>query len=259
MDTMTDPQTTQAPLLTDFPKLHCPFIRQTFKVNKDHFKQLGSLLNLRSPEVYLAVDRVNPGYEWVFDDPDTFAVEKLNGTNIKLMTEKGRLIALQNRKNVIDPLQIVHGKTFIIEGVFRAIGKGYVKEDGEQAGECIGPKVQSNPYKLEMHEWYPFEKSIADLKYRSFNEHERTFDNLSSWFKDFLHSRYYMKIAQKKGIDDKVFAEGVVFYNLKRKAENKTWMAKLRRDMFDWFYEGVEIFDYRKEGRDEVEDQERFD
>ncbi|KKL79459.1 hypothetical protein LCGC14_2014640, partial [marine sediment metagenome] len=147
-------------MLTDFPKLHCPFIRQTFKVNREQWKKHGSRLQMREPEAYLVVDRVNPEYEWVFDDPDTIAVEKLNGTNIKLLTREGRLIALQNRLNIIDPLQIIKGKTFIIEGVFRAIGKGLVKEDGEQAGELIGPKVQANPYKLEMHEWYPFEAAI---------------------------------------------------------------------------------------------------
>ena len=82
--------------------------------------------------MYLVVNKINPGYEWVFEDPVTIAVEKLNGTNIKLKTEKGRLVALQNRKNVLDPLQIIGGKNFIIEGIFRSIGKGYVKADGEQ-------------------------------------------------------------------------------------------------------------------------------
>jgi hypothetical protein len=245
--------------LSDFPKLQCPFIRQTFPVNKEQFKKFGAKLGLREPEVYLVVNRVNPGYEWVFDDPDTFAVEKLNGTNIKMKTEKGRLVILQNRKNILDPLQIIGGKNFIIEGIFRSIGKGYVLPDGEQAGECIGPKLQSNPYKLDFHEWYPFEKAITDLRYKSFHEHDRTFDNWSVWFKDWLHSRYYQKIASKKGIDDKVFAEGVVFYNLRRKAENQSWMAKLRRDMFDWYYAGIEIIGYDKQGRPEVEDQERFD
>jgi hypothetical protein len=246
-------------VLTDFPKIYCPFIRQTFPVNKEQFKQHGSKYGLRNPEVYLVIDRINPDYEWVFNDPDTFAVEKLNGTNIKIKTEKGRLIALQNRKNVIDPLQIISGKTFIVEGIFRSIGKGYVKADGEQAGELIGPKVQGNPYNLDFHEWYPFEKAVADLRYKSFHEHERTFDNWSSWFKDWLHSRYFQKIASKKGIDEKVFAEGIVLYNLKRKAENQSWMAKLRRDMFDWFYPDIEIMGYDKKGRDEVEDQEKFD
>ena len=61
-------------------------------------------------------------------------------------------------------------------------------------------------------------------------------DNWSLWFKDWLHSRYYTKRASKTGAEDKVFAEGVVFYNLKRKAASQSWMAKLRRDMFDWFY-----------------------
>ena len=36
-------------------------------------------------------------------------------------------------------------------------------------------------------------------------------------------------------------------------------MAKLRRDMFDWFYDGIEIFGYDKKGRDELEEQEKFD
>ena len=55
-------------------------------------------------------------------------------------------------------------------------------------------------------------------------------------------------------------AEGVVFYNLKRKAAGCSWMAKLRRDMFPWYYtEHIEIFDYDQAGRDEVEDQAQFD
>jgi len=246
-------------ILTDFPKLYCPYIRQTFKISHDDFHKHGRRLNLREPEVYLVVDRVNPGYEWVFEDPETFAVEKLNGSNVKIKTEGGRLMAVQNRKNVIDPLQIMHGKTFIMEGVLMSVAKGYVKEDGEQAGELIGPKVQGNPYKLDIHEWYPFEKAVDHLRFKSFHEHERNFANWSAWFKDWLHSRYYTKIAAKKKIDDKVFAEGVVFYNLRRRDEGKSWMAKLRRDMFDWFYDGVAIQGYDVKGRDETEDQERFE
>lgn len=250
----------QKPVLSDFPKLQCPFIRQTFNIDKEDWKKFGSQLKLREPEVYLVVNKINPGYEWVLEDPDTFATEKLDGTNIKILTQKGRLIAIQNRLNVIDPMQIIGGKNFIIEGIFRSIGKDYVKADGEQAGELIGPKLQGNPYKLDFHEWYPFEKAIEHLRFKSFHEHERNFDNWSSWFKEFLFSRFYTKIASKKGIDEKMFAEGVVFYNLKRKAENKTYMAKLRRDMFDWYYsDKIKIFDYTKEGRSEIEDQAKFE
>jgi hypothetical protein len=253
-------QPTQQPTLTDFPKIQCPFIRQTFPVDKEDWKKHGSKICLKAPEVYLVVDRINPDYEWVFEDSETIAVEKLNGTNIKILTENGRLVAVQNRKNVIDPLQIMKGKLFIMEGIFRSVAKEYIKDNCEQAGELIGPKVQANPYKLEMHEWYPFELAIANLRYKSFHEHERNFDNWSSWFKDGLASRYFTKRASKLGLDEKVMAEGVVFYNLKRKAEGKTYMAKLRRDMFDWYYaDHVKVFDYDKHGRDKAEDQEKFD
>ena len=40
--------------LSDFPKIYCPFIRQTFKVNRDDWKKYGSKLQLtasgRCPE-----------------------------------------------------------------------------------------------------------------------------------------------------------------------------------------------------------------
>lgn len=229
-------------MLTNFPKIHCPFIRKTFKVNNDDWKKYGRKLQMRSPEVYLVVNEINPGYEWVFESENVFAVEKLDGSNIKLETKDGRLVALQNRKNVIDPLQIIKGKTFIPEGIFQSIGKGYVEKDGIQAGELIGPKVQANPYKLDIHMWYPFSKTIKHLKYRSFDEHDRTFENWSLWFKDYLFSRF----TTKRGIKN-IFAEGIVIYDLKRKSEHKTYMTKLRRDMFEWYYsDKIEIYDYKE-------------
>jgi hypothetical protein len=207
-------------------------------VNEEDWKKYGKKLQLRTQEVYLVVNEINPGYEWVFENTDTICVEKLNGSNIKLLTNDGRLEVVQNRKNIIDPLQVIKGKTFLLEGVFQAIGKGYVKLDGEQCGELIGPKLQGNPYRLNVHLWYPFEKCINHLSYRSFHGHDRTFDNWSVWFKDYLVSRF----ASKRGEKD-IMAEGVVFYNLRRKAENKPYMAKLRRDMYDWFYsDKIEIY-----------------
>lgn len=226
--------------LSDFPKIECPFVRKIFSVNVDDFKKYGQQLQLRSPEVYLVTDEINPGFEWVIDDPETIAVEKLNGTNVKLKTENGRLTQLQNRKNIIDPLQILKGKSFIVEGIFTAIQKGYVEDNKIQAGEVIGQKLQGNPYELNNHIWYPFEKAINHLRYKSFHQHERTLENFSLWFKDHLKSLYHSK---QVGYENAVFAEGVVFYNLKRKEENKVYMAKLRRDMFDWYYsDKIEIF-----------------
>ena len=219
--------------LTDFPKIECPFLRKIFKIEQESFKKHGSKLKLRKPEAYLVTNQINPGFEWVFDDPDTIAVEKLDGTNVKLETKSGRLVALQNRKNVIDPLQILKGKAFIIEGIFMSIQKGYVEDNKIQAGEIIGPKLQGNPYQLDHHIWYPFEKAIRHLRYKSFHQHERTFDNFSNWFKDNLKSLHHVK---RVGYENADFAEGVIFYNLKRRDEKKSYMAKLRRDMFDWYY-----------------------
>lgn len=220
--------------LSDFPKVECPFVRKRYAVNKDDFKKHGRRLQLRLPEVYLVTPEVTPGYEWVFEDADTFAVEKLDGTNVKMQTENGRLVALQNRKNVIDPLLLLAGKAFIVEGVFMAIQKGYVEDNCIQTGEVIGPKLQGNPYQLDNHIWYPFEKAIKHLRYKSFHKHEPTFDNLSSWFKDYLKSLF---MSKKVGQADAAFAEGVIFYNLKRRDAGQTYMAKLRRDMFRWYYE----------------------
>ena len=229
-------------ILNNFPKIECPFIRKDFAVNKNDWKKYGRELQMRKSSVYLVIDEINPEYKWVFEDKDVIASEKLDGSNVKLKTENGKLISLMNRKNLIDPLQIMKGKTFIIEGVFRAIQKGYIKPSGIQAGEVIGPKLQGNPYNLDNHIWYPFEKAVKYLAYRSFYEHERTFDNWSSWFKDYLVSRFASKRGEKN-----IMAEGIVFYSLRRRAEGKVCMAKLRRDMFDWFYsDKIEIYGYNK-------------
>ena len=66
--------------------------------------------------------------------------------------------------------------------------------------ESIGPKLQGNPYKLDVHLWYPFEKAVADLRYSSFHEHARTFNNWSVWFKTGLVSRFFTKRASKLGL-----------------------------------------------------------
>lgn len=49
--------------LSDFPKLHCPFIRQTFKVNKDDWKQCGSSFQLIFEAMDLPENRVDEDEE----------------------------------------------------------------------------------------------------------------------------------------------------------------------------------------------------
>jgi len=158
--------------LTNFEKIHCPFIRKFFDTNHEQLWAFQKKNNLRTSHdglVYLTINEINPGYEWVFNDPDTIAVEKLDGTNIKVKIEKSRVSIIQNRDN--DPIDILNIKTDnwrFIEGVFSTLFKN-PKPDDEYAGELLGPKVQGNPYELDSHEWYPF--PATSLKYTSFEKH----------------------------------------------------------------------------------------
>lgn len=43
--------------------------------------------------------------------------------------------------------------------------------------------------------------------------------------------------AHKCGFEEAPFAEGVIFTSVSRKTAGQTHMAKLRRDMFRWYYE----------------------
>jgi hypothetical protein len=68
---------------------------------------------------------------------------------------------------------------------------------------------------------------------------------VSEWMKELI-SKFYRKNTKPR--DKDICAEGVVFYNLRRKAEGNTWRAKLRRDMFVWYYEPkVSVIEYSSE------------
>lgn len=207
-------------ILSDFPKLHSPFVRQHYKVGPHK-------------TVYFVVNKINPGYEWVFDDPDTFAVEKLDGSNVKIMIEDGQIKAIQNRMNIVDPYRCSQEHARILQGVYYAMSEGYLKFDGERAGELIGPKYAKNPYDLNHHIWYPFSKTISDLKYVDFPHSEPTFERWSEYFRTEIKSLMGSKLPP----------EGIIFYNLKRQEQGLVFMSKLRRDMFRWHYRG-EVKDY---------------
>jgi hypothetical protein len=226
-------------LIPDFPKIECPFVRKYYDVERQDWIKYGRALGLREPIAYIVTPEITPGYEWVFDHPDTFATEKLHGSNCAILMENGRLIHMQNRMNVIDPLSIMSGKTFLIEAVFGAIAKGYVERDGLQFGEALGPKLNCNIYGLPTHLWYPFSKAREHLRYKSYHKFPKEFWGWSEWFRTGLKSLFATKLY--KNDQTKVcFAEGVVFYNETLGKEGKPLMAKLRRDMFVHFL-GAEL------------------
>jgi hypothetical protein len=61
------------------------------------------------------------------------------------------------------------------------------------------------------------------LTYKSWGKYPKDFNTISEWFKE-LMPLYAMRKADSKG-----FVEGIVFTHPDGR------MAKLRRDMFDWY------------------------
>ena len=194
------------------PKLESPFVRKEIDGN------------------YIVTDEINPGYEWVFEDDTVMAIEKLHGTNVSIQIENGIIVGVWNRTERIPFFN--KGKQHIIMGILNSHGKGYTEflGDGQHFGELIGPKVNGNPYKLKEHIWIPFESyGQKHLSYTCWGKYPKTFESIREWFKE-LMPLYCLRIHGKLSEEEpQHFVEGIVFTHPDGR------MAKLRRDMFDWF------------------------
>ena len=192
--------------IKDMPKIESPFVR----VMKDGR--------------YIVIDKINEGYEWVFKDESVMAIEKLDGTNVSIVIEGGNVTQVYNRTERIPFIN--KGKKWIIEGLLNSKEKGYLEflGDGQFFGELIGPKVNGNPYKLDIHLWIPFETFCQKhLKYKCWGKYPKSFDSISKWFKDLMPLYTSMK-GDREG-----FVEGIVFTHPDGR------MAKLRKNMFEWY------------------------
>jgi hypothetical protein len=190
----------------DMPKIQSPFRRET------------------RDGAYIVTPTIEPGFEWVFEDPAVLAIEKLDGTNVSVVMREGRLEALANRKNLIasDTLDVNR----FIQGVRNWIDRGNtLPVDGQHFGELMGPHIQQNFLELDRPIWFPFDYLKEKASYRSYHKYPKTFENISAWFKDGLFSLMYQRFHTSV----KRPPEGVVFWH-----PSKGW-AKLRRDMFDWW------------------------
>lgn len=192
-------------MMQDMPKLESPFVRAQIDGE------------------YVVTPEITPGYEWVFEDPLVSAVEKLDGTNVSIYMDEGRLVGLNNRTNPIEFHALASNR--FIDGVRRAYEKGRVPlANGQHFGELMGPKIQKNFLKLEAPLWISFQYLKEKFSYRSFHQYPKTFENLSNWFKNDLFSLYHVQLH-----GEKVQPEGIVFTHPDGR------MAKLRGDMFDWY------------------------
>lgn len=204
--------------IVDFPKVKSPFVRET--------------INGR----YVVTPNIEEGYEWVFEDAGVRAVDKLHGTNVRLHFKSGILHAIDNRTSrvMLNPfisLYLPKQTKRFISGVVNSLEKGWLPdvETASIYGELIAPEINGNIHGVDRPYFVPFDWLYEKHHWHSWvqNKYPKTFDSISEWFKELpsLFSKSRMKKA--------CMAEGVMFTHPDGR------MAKLRRDMFDW-YEGEE-------------------
>lgn len=194
----------------DMPKLQSPFIRKTNEKGE-----------------YIVTSEIAEGYDWVFNDEDVIATEKLDGTNVSINIEDGIIRGIWNRTERIPFFN--KGKRRIVEGVYNAYERGYTEflSDGQHFGECIGEGINDNPLGIKGQLWIPFETYAQEhLAYKSWGKYPKTYDAISQWFEKDLFSLFIMQTQEGK----KIPPEGIVFVK-----KSTGQMAKLRRDMFGWF------------------------
>jgi len=214
--------------IRDFPKLESPFERENIN------------------GIYQVVPKLKEDYAWIFTDK-CLAVDKLDGTNVSVTVEDGKIKHIFNRTARID---IWKAKPWFFNGVRNAIEtKNFnpdMLEDGQYFGELIGPKIQSNPYNLEEARWVPFKYLKENYAYKFWKDIiaecqgktvEEQFKIVEDVFKN-LWSIYKRQRGIKGDVNETtpfegtLAAEGIVFYNIETGS-----MCKLRRDMFA-FYRG---------------------
>ena len=188
--------------MESFGKIECPFVRD---------------------DKGIVTPQIEEGYEWVFEDPNVLAVEKLDGENLSVYMQNGQLIGLRKRDEVISCGNLDYNS--FINSVRKAYTRGRLPLiDGVHYGEAMNTDHGRNFLDLDEPDWFAFDYCKANFAYESFHKYEKTFENLSSWFKDWIFSLAYNKYHAKKK-----FPEGIVFYHPDGR------MAKLRRDMFEFF------------------------
>lgn len=203
-----------------FPKINSPFERSE---NEDGRYTVDPILK--------------EDFEWVLEDDEVIAVEKLDGRNIAVQIDSdGNVSEIYTREgNLCEPF-ISQGDSYIIKGVLEAFERGwidkYLSGDSLYYGELVGPKVQGNPYDLTKHMWVPFTYAQQNISYNSWGDYPKTYSSISNWFTELI-PLFYSRIHNIKftELTNDAYVEGIVFTH-----PSKNKYAKLRRDMFDWYY-----------------------
>lgn len=201
------------------PKLQSPFLREQVEINgRKH---------------YVVSDQIDPAYLWVFEDPEVFVMEKLDGTNVSVMIEGGNLTEIWNRKNLVgkntvgetgSQWEYTKGFNHVVEAVKNSMDIMPIT-NGQHFGECIGLGIQDNPMDIKGKRWVPFNTyGVDNMVYENFEI--KDFNQISDLMRN-LKSKYY-NIEHPELTPE--YAEGIIFYR-----PSTGEMSKLRRDMYDWW------------------------
>ncbi len=194
--------------------------------------KINKMLKLESPFVrekidgkYVVTPKIAEDYEWVFKDDSVKAIEKLHGMNVSIyVNEQGIITHIWTKGRRVQFFNM--DNQTVIKGLLNSYNKGYMEFllTGQHFGELIGPGSQSNLYRIKEPLWIPFETHAkGKLYYKSWGKYPKTFEAISEWFKTLL-PLYCSRVGS-----DSTFVEGIVFTHPDGR------MAKLRKDMFDWF------------------------
>lgn len=205
----------EAPIV-DFPKIKSPFVRKTINGH------------------YIVTPEIAEGYEWVFEDNGVKAVDKLHGTNICCLFKNGVLMAIDNRTaRIIDAPHLSSSLTpqtqRILQGILFALEKKWIPQNftGRLYGELVGTSFNGDIHMLGFHCFVPFDYLESKCHWKSWisNKYPKNFESISEWFKGLT------SLFSERLVKTITLTEGLVFYHPDGR------MAKLRRDMFDWYYE----------------------
>lgn len=198
--------------IVDYPKTQCVFKRKDIDGHHCVYPEL------------------NDGMDWVFDD-GVRAVDKLHGTNTCILVDDNKMVHfIDNRTQRIVNQTVItqYGVTQarFVKGLINAFERGWITEPGRIYGELVGPNINGNLHGVNDYFFVPFSYLREKCAWKSWSENRypKDFDSISEWFKE-LPSLF----AQRHGT--KCLAEGLVFHHPDGR------VAKLRRDMFPWFYQ----------------------
>jgi hypothetical protein len=163
---------------------------------------------------------VRAGCEWVFTG-EGMPTEKLDGTNVRLTVENGKLVHVEKRRNPtkeekaqgIEPGYVDANRNDPSDKhIFRAADNTDISDWPNSLHECeaVGPKIQGNPLELPTPRCYPFKFRPMVLA-----EMPRNFESIKKYVLA-LESRY----------SPGHLAEGVVFHHPDGR------MAKIKRKDF---------------------------